>query len=152
MLGGSGNGIPRRAGEWVDIVHMAMLGGGNDDSPEVQKFNDAAVREKLVRVREVAARAGRPPGAVEYATTIQLSDDRFDGSDEACSKAWPQLGRRRDVRHPITLVGTAEEIIDELRRCEAEQVAAGDQRQQHEQIVEFGEKIIGRCKLADAEE
>ena len=65
MLGGSGNGILRRAGEWADIVHMVPTIGaaGTTTLEELQQFTDTTLPAKLARVRAAAAKAGRPPAA-----------------------------------------------------------------------------------------
>jgi hypothetical protein len=61
MLGGSGNGILRRAGEWADIIHMVPVIGaaGTTKLEEVAKFNDASLNAKLARVRTAEREAGR---------------------------------------------------------------------------------------------
>jgi alkanesulfonate monooxygenase SsuD/methylene tetrahydromethanopterin reductase-like flavin-dependent oxidoreductase (luciferase family) len=68
MLGGSGNGILRRAGQWADIIHMVPVIGaaGTTTLDELQKFTDAAIPAKLARVRAAAERAGRAPGDVAW--------------------------------------------------------------------------------------
>lgn len=150
MLGGSGNGILRRAGEWADILHMIPVVGkaGTTTLPEVQKFNDAAVTEKLARVREHAAKAGRPAGAVKYASTI--FNYQMTKSPEQTRKTLERLAAvfgptPEDVqKHPIVLVGTKEEIIDELRRREKQHGLhlLAINFSSIEQVREFGEQII----------
>ena len=43
MLGGSGNGILRRAGRWADVIHMMPVIGGDGTTtiPTVAAFTDA---------------------------------------------------------------------------------------------------------------
>ena len=72
MLGGSGNGILRRAGEWADVIHMVPVLGpaGTTTIAEIRKFSDAAIPEKLARVRAAEAAAGRPAGSARFASTV----------------------------------------------------------------------------------
>jgi len=150
MLGGSGNGILRRAGEWADVVHMipALGKAGTTTLPEVQKFNDASVNEKLARVREAEARSGRPKGAVAYASTIfnyQMTESPEQTRQvlDGMAAIFGPTGEEAR-RHPIVLAGTAGEMIDELRRREAEHglsllaINFGSV----EQVQQFGEKVI----------
>jgi len=150
MLGGSGNGILRRAGAWADIIHMVPQIGaaGTTTLEEVQKFTDGALSSKLARVRGAAVKAGRPSGSVRFASTI------FNYSMTASPRATQELSERMaglfgltpDAfrTHPIGLIGTADEMIAELKRRE----------QQHglsllainfsspQQIREFGERVL----------
>jgi alkanesulfonate monooxygenase SsuD/methylene tetrahydromethanopterin reductase-like flavin-dependent oxidoreductase (luciferase family) len=152
MLGGSGNGILRRAGEWADIVHMipALGKAGTTTLPAVQKFSDAAVHEKLARVRDAEARAGRPQGAVQYASTI--FNFQMTASPDETRRVLDGLSAifgptATEVRHhPIVLVGTAEEITDELRRREAEHGLAllAINFSALEQVRKFGDAVIAR--------
>ena len=72
MLGGSGNGILRRAGTSADIVHMVPVLGaaGTTTWDEIRKFDDDGLADKLARVRAAEAKAGRTPGTVRFASTV----------------------------------------------------------------------------------
>ena len=149
MLGGSGNGILRRAGEWADIIHMVPVIGaaGTTTLEEVQKFTDAALASKLARVRGAAAAAGRS-GAVRFASTI------FNFSMTDSPRATQRLAERMAglfgltpesfLTHPIGLIGTAEEMVVELKRREAAHglslLAINFTHPQ--QIRAFGEQVI----------
>ena len=152
MLGGSGNGILRRAGQWADIVHMipALGKAGTTTLPEVQKFNDAAVREKLARVRDAEARAGRPKGTVQYASTIfnfQMTASAAE-TRTVLEGLSALFGPTADevLSHPIVLVGTAEEMMEELRRREAEHGLAllAINFSSLDQVKKFGEDVIAK--------
>lgn len=122
MLGGSGKGILRRAGQWADIVHMVPQTGraGTTTIEEVRRFDEEAMRRKLELVREEEQRAGRKRGSVRLGTTV-YSYNRTGSSQEGRALA-EQMGAmfglppERLRRHPVALVGTIEEIRDELAR------------------------------------
>jgi probable F420-dependent oxidoreductase len=124
MLGGSGAGILRRAGEWADIIHMVPKLGdaGTTTIAEVTKFSDAALPEKLARVRAAEAAAGRAAGSVRFATTIfnyvpTASPAETRATAEGLAGIFGSTAG--DVlRHPVSLIGTPEEMRDELVRRE----------------------------------
>jgi probable F420-dependent oxidoreductase len=150
MLGGSGNGILRRAGEWADIIHMVPVIGaaGTTTLEELQKFTDTALPAKLARVRAAAATAGRASSSVRFASTV------FNYSMTASPQATRELAERMAglfglspdafLTHPISLIGTPDEMIAELRRREQlhglSLLAINFTRP--EQIREFGERVL----------
>jgi probable F420-dependent oxidoreductase len=150
MLGGSGNGILRRAGEWADIIHMVPVIGaaGTTTLEELQRFTDTALPAKLARVRAAAAKAGRPSGSVRFASTV------FNYSMTASSRDTLALAERMAglfgltpdafLHHPIGLVGTPDEMIAELQRREQlhglSLLAINFSSPQ--QIRDFGEKVL----------
>ena len=125
MLGGSGNGILRRAGAWADIIHMVPVLGpaGTTTMDEIRKFSDAALPEKLGRVRAAAQAAGRPPGSVRFASTVFTYMPTTSAAHtrqmlEGLSGMFG-LPPEETGTHPVTLIGTPEEMAAELRRREA---------------------------------
>jgi probable F420-dependent oxidoreductase len=150
MLGGSGNGILRRAGEWADIIHMVPVIGaaGTTTLEEVRKFTDVALPRKLARVRGAAAAAGRPPGSVRFASTVfNYSLTRSPSETQALAERMAGLfglSPEAFLRHPIGLVGTAEEMIAELRRREREHGLSllAINFTDPKQIRDFGEQVL----------
>src|SRR5215468_3157683 len=150
MLGGSGNGILRRAGEWADIIHMVPVIGaaGTTTLEELQKFTDAALPSKLARVRAAAAKAGRPSGSVRFASTV------FNYAMTASPRDTQALAERMAglfgltpaafLTHPIGLVGTPDEMIAELKRREQLHGLSllAINFTSREQIREFGEMVL----------
>jgi len=152
MLGGSGNGILRRAGEWADIIHMVPHLGkaGTTTLEEIAKFSDDTLAAKLARVRKAEAAAGRPACATRFATTVfnyvptssaaetTRTAEGLAGIFGVAPEALP--------RHPVSLMGTPEEMIDEIRRREAEHGLSmmAVNFSQPEQVRAFGERVIAR--------
>ena len=150
MLGGSGNGILRRAGEWADIIHMVPVIGtaGTTTLEEIQKFSDASLHKKLERVANAAEKAGRPRDSVSFASTIfryQMTETPKQTQESA-----EEMGQLFGVsasellKHPVSLIGTAEELIAELKRREAEHglsLLALNFTSQDELRL-FGEKVL----------
>ena len=122
LLGGSGNGILRRAGRWADVIHMtpAIGGEGTTTIPTVAAFSDAVVKEKLDVVRAEAVLAGRPADAVRYASTIYSYAPTASAAETR--QIAEQLGglfglEPPDVlKHPVVLVGTPDEMAEEIHR------------------------------------
>ncbi len=124
MIGGSGNGILRRAGEWADIVHMVPRTGraGTTTMEEIRVFNDQTVPAKLERVRAAEAAAGRPRGSVRFASTIfqyaMTSSPAETMQVAEALSAFIGLPPAEILTHPVALIGTPEQMIAELRRRE----------------------------------
>ncbi len=150
MLGGSGNGILRRAGAWADIVHMVPVIGaaGTTTLDEIRKFDDDGLPGKLARVRAAEARAGRTPGSVRFASTVfSYSPTESSAQTQAVAEGLGGVfGLPPDAlrRHPIALVGTPEEMIEELRRRERfhglSLLAVNFSSPQ--QLRDFGERVL----------
>lgn len=152
MLGGSGNGILRRAGQWGDIIHMVPVIGaaGTTTLEEIQKFSDDSLREKLDRVARSAEKAGRPRGSVSLASTVfqyQMTASPAETREQG-DKLAALFGVTTDeiLTHPVSLIGTADEMVEELRRREEQHglslLAINFVSQ--EEIRAFGEKVLPR--------
>ena len=150
MLGGSGNGILSRAGQWADIIHMVPVIGaaGTTTLEEIQKFSDASLREKLDRVASSAEKAGRPRDSVSFASTIfryQMTDSPAETREQGDQMA-QVFGVTTDeiLAHPVSLIGTAEEMVAELQRREKAHglsllaINFGSQAE----LRAFGEKVL----------
>jgi probable F420-dependent oxidoreductase len=154
MLGGSGNGILRRAGEWADIIHMVPVIGkaGTTTLDEIQKFSDEALPAKLARVRKAEALAGRAPDSVRFASTIftYAPTTSPEQSDTIAQGMAGMFGLTPDAlrRHPIALIGTPDEMAAELRRREREHGLSllAINFSSSEQIRTFGEQVLPRVR------
>ncbi len=154
MLGGGGNGILRRAGTWADIIHMVPVIGaaGTTTLDEVRKFTDAALAEKLGRVRRAEATAGRPRGCVRFASTIfNYKMTASTAQTRAIAERMSGLfGLSPDdfLKHPIALIGTADEMIAELRRREAVHGLAllAINFSERQQIRDFGDQVLAQMR------
>jgi alkanesulfonate monooxygenase SsuD/methylene tetrahydromethanopterin reductase-like flavin-dependent oxidoreductase (luciferase family) len=154
MLGGSGNGVVRRAGTYADLIHMVPVLGpaGTTTIDEIRKFSDAALPAKLARLRAAEAAAGRPAGSVRFASTVftYLPTSSPEQTRQAAERLAAVLGLRPDETptHPVALVGTPEEMAAELRRRERTHglsllcinFASLDQ------IRQFGEQVLPRVR------
>jgi len=154
MLGGSGNGILRRAGQWADIIHMIPALGkvGTTTFEEIRKFSDAAIPEKLARVRAAEAAAGRPAGTVRFASTIfnyvpTSSPDETRQAAEGLSGVFG-VSAQELVHHPVSLMGTPEEMRDELQRREETHGLSllAINFQNTEQVRTFGQQVIAALR------
>lgn len=152
MLGGSGNGILRRAGAWADMIHMIPSIGtaGTTTLDAVRAFDDAAVATKLARVRDAEAQVGRARGSVRFATTIfnYAMTESPQRTRALAEKLAPSFGMppAAFLRHPIVLLGTPEEMIAELQRRQTEHglslVAINFTHLDH--IRTFGKRVIAK--------
>jgi probable F420-dependent oxidoreductase len=150
LLGGSGKGILRRAGRWADMIHMtpAIGGDGTTKLTTVAAFTDATITEKLALVREEARRAGRAANAIRYGTTIYSYSPTSSEKETAAlaEQIAPlfQVSPAEFRRHPVALVGTPDEMIEEIRRRVATHALAEmtlNFSSPH-QMKDFGENVL----------
>jgi alkanesulfonate monooxygenase SsuD/methylene tetrahydromethanopterin reductase-like flavin-dependent oxidoreductase (luciferase family) len=152
MLGGSGNGILRRAGEWADIVHMVPVIGaaGTTNMEEVAKFSDASLHDKLARVRAAEQKAGRAKGSVRFASTIfSYAMTRTQAETNQLAEPLAKMfgvSLQDLLRHPVSLIGTAEHIVEELKRREATHGLSllAINFANSEQLKDFGAKVVAK--------
>src|SRR5262249_37987003 len=78
--------------------------------------------ERRARVRAAEASAGRPPGSVRFASTVFTfaPTDSQARTREIVAGLSQVFGLAPEAlkRHPIALIGTPDEMIEELRRRE----------------------------------
>jgi len=122
LLGGSGKGLLRIAARHADAVNIISGTGktGYIAMSEVGKLTDASFRTKTRFLRDEAMRNGRDPGAIElsqalFTTMITDSAAATRATAEALSRVLG-IAPEEVVRSPLTLVGTPDDCIAELRR------------------------------------
>ena len=132
---------------------VPVLGrAGTTTIDEVRAFTDAALSEKLARVRAAEAKAGRPKGCVRFGSTI------FNYALTAAPEDTRAMAERLSIlfkmspeevlKHPITLVGTPEEMADELQRREQVHGLSllAINFADLDQIRDFGEKVLAKLR------
>ncbi|HYB98400.1 MAG TPA: LLM class flavin-dependent oxidoreductase [Candidatus Limnocylindrales bacterium] len=126
MLGGGGKGLLRIAARHADMVNIGVDTGkaGTIDRAEVAKTTDAAFHERAEFLRAEARAAGRDPDAIELSSTIftAMVTDSPSDADGFAGMLGGLFGlEAAEVRRmPITLIGTVEECVTELRRRKRE--------------------------------
>ena len=126
LLGGNGKGLLRIAARHADVLNMtAEIGrAGTVDLGEVARFNEAAFVAKGQFVRDEARAAGRDGAKIVLSSIVfmlMITDTREAGDAIAAGMA-PMFGvSAADARRvPLALIGTPDEIVEELRRRERE--------------------------------
>lgn len=126
MLGGSGKGILRIAAREADHVNIISDAGraGTILMTEVAKVTEDAFKAKIDFVRTEASAAGRDPDAITFSSTIFLPmvTDSTEKGDEFAAGMGGAFGLTADQvkRMPMTLIGTPDECVAELKRRERE--------------------------------
>lgn len=121
MLGGSSKRMLRIAAAEADIVNLIPpTSGGKDflkDRQAANEFTAETLVEKIASLRQLTEAAGRDPGAVEIGglAMARITEDPDDpGLRRLIERLGvPDLDRAR--RSPTLLVGTPEQVIEELR-------------------------------------
>lgn len=132
LLGGSGRGLLRIAARHADHVNIIASTGraGYIAMQNVGRLTDARFREKVRFVRDEAARLGRDPRAIRFSQavfTVMLTDS--PAATRSTAESFGQmlgLPPEEVVRSPLSLIGTPEECVDEIRRrareCEVTEI------------------------------
>ncbi len=126
LLGGSGRGLLRIAARHADAVNIIAGTGrsGYIAMAEVGKLTDATFRAKVRFLREETAREGRDPKSIALSQTLFtiLVTDSAEATRTTAESFGRMLGLPAEevLRSPLSLVGTPEECVAELRRRERE--------------------------------
>lgn len=126
MLGGSGKGILRIAAREADHVNIISDAGraGTILMSEVAKVTEDAFKGKIDFVRAEASAAGRNPDAITFSSTLfmPMITDTEKAGDEFAANMGGMLGLdgAQVKRMPMTIIGTTEQCIAELKRRERE--------------------------------
>jgi probable F420-dependent oxidoreductase len=122
LLGGGGKGLLRLAAKHADVLNVISEVGaaGYISMAGAARLNADAFRSKVDFVRAEAARFGRDPKAVEISNvcfTVFLADDA-KASQAMREGTAGMLGGTADtvMRAPMVLIGTPEEVVEEIRR------------------------------------
>ncbi|MCW5890604.1 MAG: LLM class flavin-dependent oxidoreductase [bacterium] len=122
VLGGGGKGLLRIAARHADVLNVVPAVGhrGHISMASVAALDDDATHAAIDFVRAEAARNGRDPQAIEisnFAFTMLLADTPAASRTMRESLA-AGLGVSPEAaaRAPLSLVGTPDELVAELRR------------------------------------
>ena len=151
ILGGSGKGLLRIAAKHADLVNIVSETGkqGYISLAKAAKLTDESFREKVRFLHGEAAAAGRDPKRVRVSgmiVTVAVTDSREDARGMA-GGVGSMFGVPAEVilSSPLFLIGTAEDLVTELRRRErewglAEAIVAGQYTL--ETLERFGREVL----------
>jgi probable F420-dependent oxidoreductase len=115
FIGGSAPRLLRVAAQHADIVGftgIAFRAGGT--APDVADFRAAIVDERVRLVREAAAARFERLELNALVQRVIVTDDRRKTADELTTR-WPQLGGAELLASPYVLIGTVDEMVEDLR-------------------------------------
>jgi alkanesulfonate monooxygenase SsuD/methylene tetrahydromethanopterin reductase-like flavin-dependent oxidoreductase (luciferase family) len=151
ILGGSGKGLLRIAAKHADLVNIVSETGkqGYISLAKAAKLTDDSFREKVRFLHGEAAAAGRDPKRVRVSgmiVTVAVTDSREDARGMA-GGVGGMFGVPAEVilSSPLFLIGTAEDLVTELRRRErewglSEAIVAGQYTL--ETLERFGREVV----------
>jgi probable F420-dependent oxidoreductase len=122
LLGGGGKGLLRIAARHADILNVSIDTGkqGKIDFEEVKKVTDEAYRGKIKFVREEAARLKRKPDAIRISEPLfqVIITESPAATRKTAESMAPMFGVAPEemVKSPVSLIGTPDECVTELRR------------------------------------
>lgn len=122
ILGGGGKGLLRVAAKHADYINIIPDAGkpGKVSLESVKRFTAESFRAKCAFVREEAKRNGRDPGAIRISNFffITMLTESAEATRQFAAGMAPAFGVSPEevLQSPMTLIGTPEECIAELRR------------------------------------
>jgi len=105
--------VAAREADIVGLTGIAFRGGGKE--PDVADFRAASVDDRVRLVRETA---GARYDQVELNALVQrviVTDERWKAANELATGRWAQLTPDEILASPYALVGTADQMVDDLR-------------------------------------
>ncbi len=127
MLGGGGRPIVRLAAREADILNLIPPVGGARGKivmEETVKFDLAAFARRVAWLEEECRIIGRDPAEIELSAMVYVALGESRSEADMFVQAMAQTLGVSDLaavyRSPNTLVGTAEQIVEEIQRRHAE--------------------------------
>lgn len=115
LIGGNGPELLALAARAADVVGLTGIAFRSDGgAPDLSAWRAAAVDEQVRRVRETA---GDRYERLEINALVQrviVTDDRR-ATAETLAREWPGLSADEILESPYTLLGTVDQMVDDLR-------------------------------------
>jgi probable F420-dependent oxidoreductase len=116
LIGGTGDRVLTLAAKYADIVGIGGLFQVKGEPPGTFQMTTAAkAEERMAFVRE---RAGNRADEIEFNVLVQfvaITDDRRGLAESLVAERVPYLTVDEALETPFALIGTAEQIADQLR-------------------------------------
>jgi len=115
LIGGNGRRLLALAGREAGIVGLSGITfrqGGIQ--PDLSAWRAAAVEERLAIVRAAAGERYRRLELNALVQRVVVTDDRYGAARELASR-WPQLSVDELLASPYLLVGTVDQMVEDLR-------------------------------------
>jgi probable F420-dependent oxidoreductase len=118
LLGGHGRRVVGLGGRFADIFQFTGLTHGPGGLPQAGGFAEPAVAQRVAWLEEAA---GMRIGAIERSALVQFGRVGADGVDEAIAEAGRSLQLDADevAGSPFVLIGSVEQLVDEIERRRA---------------------------------
>ena len=116
LIGGNGRRLLTLAAREADIVGFSGITfrGGGAAPPDVSAWRAAEVDKRVELVREAARDRYPQPELNALVQRVVVTEDRRAAAEELAPR-WPQLTPDDILATPYLLVGTVEEMVEDLR-------------------------------------
>ena len=105
--------LAAREADIVGLTGIAFRHGGKE--PDVSDFRAAVVDERVRLVRETAADRFDRLELTALVQRVVVTDDRRKAAEELATGRWARLTPDEILASPFALVGTADQMVDDLR-------------------------------------
>jgi probable F420-dependent oxidoreductase len=115
LIGGNGRRLLTLAAKEADIVGLSGITfrrGGTE--PDLSGWTVAGVDERVQLVREAAGDRYERLELNALVQRVVVTDDRRQAAEELAHR-WPQLSPEELLRSPYVLIGTVDQLVEELQ-------------------------------------
>jgi len=116
LIGGTGRQLLTLAATEADIVGFSGITfrGGGAAPPDVSAWRAAEIDKRVELVREAARDRYPQPELNALVQRVVVTEDRRAAAEELAQR-WPQLTPDDILESPYLLIGTVEEMVEDLR-------------------------------------
>ena len=116
LIGGNGLRLLTLAAQEADIVGLTGITfRPGDQGPELSGWTVAGVEERLQRIRDMAGARYERLELNALVQRVEVTDHRYIAAEELAHR-WPQLSPADILESPYVLLGTVEQIVEDLQR------------------------------------
>jgi hypothetical protein len=116
LIGGNGRRLLTLAAQEADMVGLTGITfrpGGQ--GPELSGWTVAGVEERLQRIRATAGARYERLELNALVQRVEVTDHRYIAAEELAGR-WPQLHAADILQSPYVLIGTVDQIVEDLQR------------------------------------
>ena len=116
LIGGNGRRLLTLAAQEADIVGLTGITfRPGDQGPELSGWTVAGVEERLQRIRDTAGARYEHLELNALVQRVEVTDHRYLAAEELVGR-WPQLSAADILESPYVLIGTVDQIVEDLQR------------------------------------
>jgi probable F420-dependent oxidoreductase len=116
LIGGNGRRLLTLAAQEADIVGLTGITfRPGTQGPDLSGWTVAGLEARLQRIREAAGARYERLELNALVQRVEVTDHRYTAAEELAGR-WPQLSAAEILQSPYVLIGTVDQIVEDLQR------------------------------------